>query len=420
MITPRIVWSFASARYSLFTRRAVATRRTSLTTRRPRERVDAMRPTNCFPQVRTESHRSRLNGKMIRRTGAVPARSQRAPSTSGKDHDEHLRHPHQRERFADLDLDQLRQLVGLVQHGSSTDPFPLTGWDAMLWVVGNATQTSHFFQSAFGMQLVAYSGPTTGNRDHHAYVSSERRRAFRHQGRRAARQRLIEHHREHGDGIIDISLTVPDVDKCIEHVRSQGATVLAEPHATSPTTTAPSASAPSPPTATRATRWWTVPPTPGPIFPDTSRAPRHSRSATAHPSESSRRSTILSATSSWATWTTGSSHRAPRLPRLRHRQLQSPLRGHRARASRARQLLIQSRRATAALTVAVQCARVDRITRRGQRGTSRGGAGCLATWPIVVIAGRRFPPDRHPSQSSTAAAVHDCCMLPNGSPVNGS
>ena len=30
------------------------------------------------------------------------------------------------------------------------------------------------------------------------------------------------------------------------------------------------------------------------------------------------------------------------------------------------------------------------------------------------------PREDQPSQSSTAAAVHDCCMLPNGSPVNGS
>ncbi len=30
------------------------------------------------------------------------------------------------------------------------------------------------------------------------------------------------------------------------------------------------------------------------------------------------------------------------------------------------------------------------------------------------------PSSAQPSQSSTAAAVHDCCMLPSGSPVNGS
>jgi 4-hydroxyphenylpyruvate dioxygenase len=34
----------------------------------------------------------------------------------------------------------------------------------------------------------------------------------------------------HGDGVSDIALEVPDVDKCIEHARAQGATVLEEPH----------------------------------------------------------------------------------------------------------------------------------------------------------------------------------------------
>jgi 4-hydroxyphenylpyruvate dioxygenase len=72
------------------------------------------------------------------------------------------------ERLADLDLDQLRQLVGLVEYDAQLDPFPLTGWDAVVWAVGNATQAALFYQAVLGMELVAYSGPETGNRDHHA------------------------------------------------------------------------------------------------------------------------------------------------------------------------------------------------------------------------------------------------------------
>ncbi len=65
------------------------------------------------------------------------------------------------ERQAQLDADTLRQLVGLVEYDASRDPFPVTGWDAVVFVAGNATQTAHFYQSAFGMELVAYSGPET-------------------------------------------------------------------------------------------------------------------------------------------------------------------------------------------------------------------------------------------------------------------
>ena len=74
------------------------------------------------------------------------------------------------ERLAELDLKSLQQLVGLVDYDASTDPFPVTGWDAVVFVVGNATQTAHYYESAFGMRLVAYSGPETGNRDHKAFV----------------------------------------------------------------------------------------------------------------------------------------------------------------------------------------------------------------------------------------------------------
>jgi 4-hydroxyphenylpyruvate dioxygenase len=134
------------------------------------------------------------------------------------------------ERHANLDLDQLRQLVGLVEYDQTLDPFPVTGWDALVFVVGNATQMSHYFQSAFGMELVAYSGPETGNRDHKAFVLESGSCRFVVKGGVAPDSPLLDHHRAHGDGVVDIALEVPDVDKCIEQARSTGATILAEPH----------------------------------------------------------------------------------------------------------------------------------------------------------------------------------------------
>ena len=134
------------------------------------------------------------------------------------------------ERLAELDLDQLKQLVGLVEYDESGDPFPVSGWDALVWTVGNAVQTAHFFQSALGMQLVAYSGPETGNRDHHAFVLRSGSATFVIQGAYDPASPLADHHRRHGDGIVDIALTVPDVDKCIAHAESTGATVLERPH----------------------------------------------------------------------------------------------------------------------------------------------------------------------------------------------
>ena len=134
------------------------------------------------------------------------------------------------ERLAQLDLDQLKQLVGLVEYDESADPFPVSGWDALVWVVGNATQTAHFFQSAFGMELVAYSGPETGNRDSRCYVLRSGAARFVVTGAYDPASALADHHRRHGDGIVDIALSVPDVDRCIAHARAQGATVVEEPH----------------------------------------------------------------------------------------------------------------------------------------------------------------------------------------------
>jgi 4-hydroxyphenylpyruvate dioxygenase len=113
---------------------------------------------------------------------------------------------------------------------SPGDPFPVVGMDAVVFVVGNATQAAHFYQLAFGMDLVAYSGPETGNRDHRSYVLESGSARFVFNGGVDPSSPLLEHHRRHGDGVVDLALEVPDVDKNIEHARSHGAQVLEEPH----------------------------------------------------------------------------------------------------------------------------------------------------------------------------------------------
>ncbi len=133
------------------------------------------------------------------------------------------------EREADLDLEQLKQLVGLVEYDENTDVFPVTGWDAIVFVAGNATQSAHYYQSAWGMELVAYSGPENGNRDHKAFVLKSGSIRFVVKGAVDPDSPLADHHRRHGDGVVDIALEVPDVDRCVAQARKAGATVLEEP-----------------------------------------------------------------------------------------------------------------------------------------------------------------------------------------------
>jgi 4-hydroxyphenylpyruvate dioxygenase len=136
----------------------------------------------------------------------------------------------QQERDAGFDVDQLKQLVGLVAYDEEKDVFPVTGWDAIVFVVGNATQTAHYYQAAWGMQLVAYRGPETGFRDHKSYVLESGSIRFVISGAVHPDSAHADHHRRHGDGVVDIALEVPDVDRCIAQARRAGATVLEEPH----------------------------------------------------------------------------------------------------------------------------------------------------------------------------------------------
>ncbi|MGB4834617.1 MAG: 4-hydroxyphenylpyruvate dioxygenase [Nostocoides sp.] len=134
------------------------------------------------------------------------------------------------EREAQLNLNQLKQLVGLIEYDESSDPFPVTGWDAIVFVVGNATQAAHYYQSVWGMELIAYSGPETGNRDHKAFVLKSGSIKFVLKGGVDPQSPLIAHQARHGDGVVDIALEVPDVDKCIAQAKRAGARVLDEPY----------------------------------------------------------------------------------------------------------------------------------------------------------------------------------------------
>ncbi len=80
------------------------------------------------------------------------------------------------------------------------------------------------------MELVAYRGPETGHRDSQAYVLRSGAVRFVLTGGVDPDSRLLDHHRRHGDGVVDIALEVPDVGRCIAHARAQGATILEQPH----------------------------------------------------------------------------------------------------------------------------------------------------------------------------------------------
>ena len=133
------------------------------------------------------------------------------------------------EQEAGLTAEQLAQLVGLVDYDETKDPFPVTGWDSIVFVVGNATQAAHYYQSVWGMELIAYTGPEHGVRDHKAFVLRSGSIMFVLKGAVTPDSPLITHHAKHGDGVVDISLEVPDVDQCIAQATRAGARIVQEP-----------------------------------------------------------------------------------------------------------------------------------------------------------------------------------------------
>jgi len=112
----------------------------------------------------------------------------------------------------------------------TTDVFPVKGVDYLQFLVGNAKQAAHFYSTAFGMTCVAYRGPEHGFRDHAEYVLVSGSARFLITGAAHAGAPGAAHVAKHSDGIFDIALAVPDVDKAYAHALSAGARSVAEPH----------------------------------------------------------------------------------------------------------------------------------------------------------------------------------------------
>ncbi|GAB2780603.1 4-hydroxyphenylpyruvate dioxygenase [Streptomyces daliensis] len=114
------------------------------------------------------------------------------------------------------------------------DPFPVKGMDAVVFAVGNAKQAAHYYSTAFGMKLVAYSGPENGSRETASYVLESGSVRFvltsvikptTDWGRF-----LSGHVAEHGDGVIDLAIEVPDARAAYAYALEHGARGIEAPH----------------------------------------------------------------------------------------------------------------------------------------------------------------------------------------------
>jgi 4-hydroxyphenylpyruvate dioxygenase len=112
---------------------------------------------------------------------------------------------------------------------ATADVFPVKGVDHLQFLVGNAKQAAHYYSTAFGMTCVAYRGPEQGFRDHAEYVLVSGSARFVVTGAVHAGAPAAAHVSRHSDGIHDIALEVPDVDKAYAHAVSTGARAVSQP-----------------------------------------------------------------------------------------------------------------------------------------------------------------------------------------------
>ena len=110
-----------------------------------------------------------------------------------------------------------------------SDDLPLRRIDHVKFFVGNARQSAYFYRNAFGFDVIAYAGLETRVKQEASYVLRQGHITFVLASPLSAAhpesQRLVQH----GDGVMDIAIDVPDVQETYRKATERGATGLCGP-----------------------------------------------------------------------------------------------------------------------------------------------------------------------------------------------
>jgi 4-hydroxyphenylpyruvate dioxygenase len=109
------------------------------------------------------------------------------------------------------------------------DVFPINGTDYLEFYVGNAKQAAHYYQTAFGFQLVGYRGPETGVRGRVTYLLQQNKIRLLLTSPLGPDGPIAEHLRKHGDGVRDIALWVDDARDAYKKALERGAKSVEPP-----------------------------------------------------------------------------------------------------------------------------------------------------------------------------------------------
>lgn len=111
----------------------------------------------------------------------------------------------------------------------SQDFLPINGTDYIEFYVGNAKQTSLYYQHCFGFELVAYAGPETGVKDKVSYVLKQNKIRFVLTTSLEPGTPIAEHVNKHGDGVKVLALWVDDATQSFNETTKRGAVAAGQP-----------------------------------------------------------------------------------------------------------------------------------------------------------------------------------------------
>jgi 4-hydroxyphenylpyruvate dioxygenase len=109
------------------------------------------------------------------------------------------------------------------------DFLPINGTDYIELYVGNAKQSAHFYQTAFGFQPMAYSGLETGKKDQVSYVLQQDKIRLVLTTPMTSESPLNDHIVKHGDGVKVVALWVDDATLSYNETTKRGAKSYMKP-----------------------------------------------------------------------------------------------------------------------------------------------------------------------------------------------
>lgn len=120
-------------------------------------------------------------------------------------------------------------LTETIDVSKTKDFLPINGTDYLELFVGNALQTAHYFQNAFGFQPLAMAGLETGLTDRESYVVVQDKIRLVLTSPLHGGTSIGHHIDQHGDGVQAIALWVDDATSAYEETVKRGAISYMKP-----------------------------------------------------------------------------------------------------------------------------------------------------------------------------------------------